>query len=332
MTINAKTQPVSASPPLDATAAQIHTLTRGTLWRMRLRLWLKGLREGWGIFAQNKIGLIGLAIIALFAAMAVLHPLLMGRVWPTGIYDPITGFDPRIPAHPAPPSPQHLLGTDPFGRDVLSQIMYSTASEFALGMVAAIVTVVIGTTIGAIAAYFGGVTDAIFMRLADIAIMLPSIVILIVIGSLFKLDLVTLAIVIGLLSGFGGATVIIKSQALTIKVRAYIDAARIAGGGHAHIIFAHIVPNLLPLSFLFMMFTVTEAIFSEAVLSFFGLLNIRMSWGLMINTAQTSGYLLNFETWWLIVPAGLAITLLCSAFYLVGRALDEVVNPRLRKR
>lgn len=311
---------------------QSHTLTHGVLWRMRLRLWLKGLREGWGIFAQNKIGLIGLAIIALFAAMAVLHPLLMGRVWPAGIYDPITGFDSRIAAHPAPPSPQHLLGTDPFGRDVLSQIMYSTASEFALGMVAAIVTVVIGTTIGAIAAYFGGVTDAIFMRLADIAIMLPSIVILIVIGSLFKLDLVTLAIVIGLLSGFGGATVIIKSQALTIKVRAYIDAARIAGGGHAHIIFSHIVPNLLPLSFLFMMFTVTEAIFSEAVLSFFGLLNVRMSWGLMINTAQTSGYLLNFETWWLIVPAGLAITLLCSAFYLVGRALDEVVNPRLRKR
>jgi peptide/nickel transport system permease protein len=157
-------------------------------------------------------------------------------------------------------------------------------------------------------------------------------VLLIVIGSLFKLDLVTLAIVIGLLSGFGGATVIIKSQALTIKVRAYVDAARIAGGGHWHIIATHIFPNLVPLSFLYMMFTVTEAIFSEAVLSFFGLLNIRMSWGLMINVAQTSGYLLNIETWWLIVPAGLAITMLCSAFYLVGRALDEVVNPRLRKR
>jgi peptide/nickel transport system permease protein len=81
-----------------------------------------------------------------------------------------------------------------------------------------------------------------------------------------------------------------------------------------------------------MMFTVTEAIFIEAVLSFFGLLNIRMSWGLMIHTAETAGYFLDMKTWWLIYPASMAITLLCSAFYLVGRALDEVVNPRLRRR
>jgi peptide/nickel transport system permease protein len=80
------------------------------------------------------------------------------------------------------------------------------------------------------------------------------------------------------------------------------------------------------------MFSVTSAIFSEAVLSFFGLLNIRMSWGLMIHTTSYSGYLLNLNTWWLIFPASLSISLLCAAFYLVGRAMDEVVNPRLRKR
>lgn len=330
MTTHTTTQPQPASVPPVVIDAPV--LSRSSLWRMRVRLAWRSFRDGWAIFASNKVGLIGLAIIVVFALMAVLHPILMRSAWPAGIYDPITGFDMRLAAHPAPPSPTHLLGTDPFGRDVLSQLMYSTASEFALGLVAAIVTVVIGTAIGAIAAYFGGAVDAIFMRLADIAIMLPSIVLLIVVGSLFKLDLPALAVVIGLLSGFGGATVLIKSQALTIKVRAYVDAARIAGGSHWHIIASHIIPNLLPLSFLYMMFTVTEAIFSEAVLSFFGLINVRMSWGLMINTAQTSGYLLNLETWWLIVPAGLAITLLCSAFYLVGRALDEVVNPRLRKR
>jgi peptide/nickel transport system permease protein len=134
------------------------------------------------------------------------------------------------------------------------------------------------------------------------------------------------------LGGFGVATIIIKSQALTIKVRAYIEAARVAGGGNAHIILQHIIPNLLPLSFLYMMFSVTSAIALEAVLSFFGLLNIRMSWGLMIYTTQRAGYLLDISKWWLVFPAGLAITLLCAAFYLVGRALDEVVNPRLRKR
>jgi peptide/nickel transport system permease protein len=154
-----------------------------------------------------------------------------------------------------------------------------------------------------------------------------------VMSALFNPDLPQLAVVIGLLSGFGGTTIIIKSQALSIRVKPFIEAARVAGGGNRHIILTHILPNLLPFSFLYMMFSVTTAIFSEATLSFFGLLNIRMSWGIMIFTAQAGGYLLSgAEYWWLLIPAGLSITLLCSAFYLVGRALDEVVNPRLRKR
>jgi peptide/nickel transport system permease protein len=153
-----------------------------------------------------------------------------------------------------------------------------------------------------------------------------------VLSALFDVKLIELAFVVGITSGFGGAAIIIKSQPMTIKVRTYIEAARVAGGGNGHIILRHIVPNLLPLSFLYMMFTVTTAIFSEAVLSFFGLLNIRMSWGLMIHTTEYTGYLLDIGKWWLIFPASLSITLLCAAFYLVGRALDEVVNPRLRRR
>jgi peptide/nickel transport system permease protein len=304
----------------------------GPLWQVRLRLFFKSLRANWAIFAENKIGLLGLAIIVGFALLALAHPILMRTAWDPKIYDPLSGYDARVAAHPAPPSAEHWLGTDPFGRDVLSQLMYSTRSEFVLGVVAAFVTVLIGTSIGALAAYFGGWIDTLFMRIADLMITLPFVVILIVIGSFVRLDLGGLALLIGILSGFGGTTVIIKSQALTVKVRTYIEAARIAGGNDWHIITRHIIPNLLPLSFLYMMFTVTEAIFSEAVLSYLGLLNVRMSWGLMIFTTQTSGYLLNFETWWLIVPPGLAITLLCAAFYLVGRAMDEVVNPRLRRR
>ena len=171
------------------------------------------------------------------------------------------------------------------------------------------------------------------MRLADLIIALPGISLLIVLGALFELNLLQLGIVIGLLSGFGGTAIILKSQALSISVRPYIEAARGAGGSHIHIILAHIIPSLLPLSLLYMMFTVTAAIFSEAVLSFFGILDVRMSWGIMIHTASTGGYLLSgTKYWWLIVPAGASITFLCSAFYLVGRALDEVVNPRLRRR
>lgn len=302
------------------------------LWRVRLRLLGRSLAAQWGLFAEQPIGLIGLAIIGCFGALALLHPFLMANVWDRSIYDPVIGYDPAFPAHPVGPSAAHWLGTDPLGRDLLSQLMFGTGSAFVLGITAALVTVLIGTTVGAVAGYFGGAIDTFFMRLADLVIILPFIVILIVLGALFELNLLTLAIVIGILGGFGGTAIVIKSQALTVKVRAYIEAARVAGGGHAHIILRHIIPNLLPLSFLYMMFSVTEAIAAEATLSFFGLLDVRMSWGLMIHTANTAGYLLNFETWWLILPAGLAITLLSAAFYFVGRAMDEVVNPRLRRR
>jgi peptide/nickel transport system permease protein len=303
------------------------------LWQVRLALLGRSLRANAALFAENRIGLIGLVIIVLFGLMAVAHPILMATVWDERTYDPVVGYAYDQLQQPAPPSAKHLLGTDPLGRDVLSQLMFSTRNEFMLGMTAALITVIIATTIGAVAAYYGGVADMLFMRVADLIVMIPGISILTVMSAIFDLDMLKLALVLGVLAGFGGTTIIIKSQAMTIKVKPFIEAARVAGGGHRHIIMTHILPNLLPISFLYMMFTATNAIFSEATLSFLGLLNIRMSWGIMIYTAQSAGYLLSgVQYWWLLMPAGLSITFLCSAFYLVGRALDEVVNPRLRKR
>jgi peptide/nickel transport system permease protein len=284
------------------------------------------------MFSENPIGLIGLSMIVFFGLLALAHPILLNTVWPPVIYDPVNGFDIEIAYHPSPPSPRHLLGTDPMGRDVLSQLMFSARYEFTLGLISALVTVFIATTIGSISAYFGGVLDVILMRLVDLVIMVPYLPILIVLSALMEVGMLQLALFLGLLSGFGGTAIVIKSQALTVKVKPYIEAARIAGGGHFHIIFHHMVPNLMPIALLYMMFTVTGAIFSEAVLSFFGLTEIEMSWGLMINTTQVFGYLMRFDTWYLLVPASLAITLLCAAFYMVGRSLDEVVNPRLRER
>ncbi|HOU15254.1 MAG TPA: ABC transporter permease [Anaerolineae bacterium] len=320
------------------------------LWRVRIRLAWRSFKKGWGIFRENPIGLIGLGMIAFFGLMALAHPILMATVWPPNIYDPLMGYDKEIIVHPSPPTwvphaateiqarrplppLRHILGTDPLGRDVLSQLMSSTQSEFVLGIMAALITVIVETTLGAVTAYYGGVIDMIFMRIADLMIMLPFIPLMIVLGSMFDFQMMQLALVYGILVGFGGNTLVIKSQALTLKVKAYIEAARVAGGNDFHIIFTHLIPNLLPLSFLSMMITVTGAIFVEAVLSFFGLINIRMSWGIMIQITQAAGYLLtSWKYWYLMFPAGLSISLLCSAFYLVGRAMDAVVNPRLRKR
>ena len=317
-----------------ATTSYESTVLALPLWRIRLQQMARGIRANWALFAKNKVGLVGLGIILFYGVMALAHPILMNTVWNRSIYDPFLGNDPALRGlNPSPPSAAHWLGTDPAGRDILSQLMKSTQSEFALGIVAAVVTVVIATSVGAIAAYYGGPIDAFFMRLADLINVLPFLALLVVLSSFFDFGILELAIVLGVLSGFGGTTIIFKAQALTIKVKPYIEAARVAGGSDLHIIFNHIVPNLMPLAFLNMMFAVTGAIFTEAALSFFGLLNLRTSWGLMINTAQATGYLLaGWNYWYLVVPAGLSISLLSMAFYLVGRAFDEVANPRLRKR
>jgi peptide/nickel transport system permease protein len=292
----------------------------------------RGFRTNMALFAENPIGLLGLAVIVFFGLFALAHPILMGTVWDPVVYHPVSGFDMAVAYHPSSPSAQHLLGTDPLGRDVLSQLMYSTRFEFVLGILAALVTVTIATTLGALAAFFGGIFDALLMRLVNLVIMIPLLPILIVLSTLIEVGMFEMALVFGILFGFGFTVLIVKSQALTVKVRPYIEAARIAGGGNWHIIFKHMVPNLLPISLLYMMFTVNNAIAYEAILSFFGLTTIEMSWGLMINTTQFFGYLLRFDTWWLLFPASLSISFLCAAFYLAGRALDEVVNPRLRQR
>ncbi len=340
------------------------------LWRIRLRLARKSFARSWGLFVRNRIGVIGLAIIIVFAVMGLLHPILLTTVWDPAVYDPVRGYDApskawvvveevqdpnsemdlatarlmsnpfvkvgdviAIPEQPAPPSSSHLLGTDPLGRDILSQLMYSARAAFAMGAIAAVSASLIATTMGSISAYYGGWIDTGLMRFADLILLVPLIPVLIVVGALFTLTLPLLGILIGLLSGFGGTAIVLKSQALQVKVKPFIDAARVAGGSNRHIILRHIIPNVMPLSFLYMMFTVTEAIALEATLSFLGLMNVQMSWGIMIHVAHSQGYLLSGTTyWWLLFPAGLAVTLLAGAFFLVGRAMDEVINPRLRAR
>lgn len=316
------------------TPSQVETISHEPMWRIRMRLWWKSLKSNWAMFVENRVGVIGLGVIIFFALFALAQPILMNTVWADEqhVYDPVQGHDSTIAFHPSPPSARHPLGTDPRGSDILSQLMYSTRYEFLLGIVASLVTVFIATSIGAVAAFYGGIIDTILMRLIDLVIMIPGLAILIVLSSLTEVGIFELAVFIGILSGFGATALVIKSQGLGIKVKPYIEAARVAGGGDAHIILKHMVPNLMPISLLYMMFVVTGAIFSEATLSFFGLTEIEMSWGIMINLTSNLGYLLRFDTWWLLFPASLAITTMCAAFYLVGRALDEVVNPRLRRR
>lgn len=234
---------------------------------------------------------------------------------------------------PAPPSSKHFLGTDSLGRDIFSQIMEGSQVAFVLGLLSATLGVGISTLLGTIAAFFGGRIDAYLMRQSDLILMLPTLPLLFIISAFAELKVWHLAVVLGVLGGLGGSVITIKSQALQVKVKPFVDSARVTGGSNMKILFSHVLPNVAPLALLFMVFSVTGAIASESVLSFLGLLNIDMSWGIMIYIAQTDGFIFSgLKYWWLILPAGLAVTLLAGGFYLVGRGLDDVFNPRLRKR
>ncbi len=303
------------------------------LWKARLSLWWKAACVNARLFREARIGMIGLVIIITFGIFGAAYPWWVGR--DTGVYDPVVGFDDTIIRHPSPPSLRHPLGTDMVGRDILSQMMSSTRTAFVMGLVAATFTASIATMVGAVAAYYGGFIDTVFMRTANLLMLFPFLAFIPVLSAMMEITFLRFAVIIGLLSGFGGSTLIVKSKALGVVNKPYIEAAKVAGRSNIHIIRRHVIPNILSLSFLYMMFSVQGAIFSEAILSWLGFLHIRMSWGIMLYSASRAGYLVGPQLsryWWMWVPAGVGISLLCAAFYLVGRGLDPIVNPRLRRR
>ncbi len=315
---------------------QAGTQPRGrslSLYLHHARARWRGFTVQWELFRQQPFGLLGVALIVGFGVMALIHPLLMGTVWNRAVYDPIVGFDLAVEAHPSPPSGQHLLGTDNFGRDVLSQLIAGSQTSFGVGLVAALVAVTCSTLVGAAAGYFGGLVDLVLMGIADVFVLMPAPVVMLIFGLLLRLEWPVVAVGYGLLAGLGGQAIVVKSQTLAVKVRPFIDAAQLAGGGKFHIIRKHILPSLAPIAIVHGVFTVVGAVLTESLLSFFGRTSYHLSWGMMIWLGQeTFRWFTMKGQWHAIVSPALAIMLYCGAFYLVGRALDEVFNPRLRSR
>jgi len=235
-----------------------------------------------------------------------------------------------LPPGKYPSGNRYLLGTDYEGHDILAWLIYGTRSELMVGITAAFFAVVIGTVVGLVAGFYPGVIDSILMRATDVMLSLPGLVILLLFAAVFGPSLVNIMIIIAILSWAGIARVI-RSVTLSLKERAFVDAAIIAGASESRLIFRHIAPNVLPYTFLYMTFTISGAIVTEAILAFLGFGDVNnVTWGMMLQYLQISGQ--SLIAWWWLLPPGICITLLSLSFYLIGRAFDEVVNPRLRKR
>ena len=306
---------------------------RGRRVRLRaLNSWRR-FREDWRIFAQNRLAVLGLVLIALFGILAISHPVLRATVWKKGFYDPVTGYDMSV-MHPAPPSGQHLLGTDSLGRDALSMLLAATRPAFAVGIAAAVATALIGTAIGVTSAYYRGTVDTIFTHLSDAFLMLPAPLFMVIVGMRYRdLGPAQLGLIYGLIAGAGGAAIVMRSHALTVVAKPFIEAARIAGGGGRRIILKHILPHMLPLAALYMMLAVTGAVIADAFISFWGFSRSYLNWGTIIYTSRVYSAVLNTGVeWHVLIPPSTLLSLFAAAFYFVSRGLHEVADPRLRKR
>jgi peptide/nickel transport system permease protein len=289
--------------------------------------WTASVLGHWEIFRRNTLGLFGLVLFIIFAAMALLSyvpPLI------DPMYEPMTGVDPNI-LWTQGPTRAHWLGTDFIGRDILSQLLVGARIAFLVGITAAFMAVAIGTSVGLISGYLGKKVDMILMRIADIIMVMPGLLVILILSAVIgKLSVWNLVIIIGLLRWASVARVI-RSQTLSLRERPYVQAAIVSGASKARIIFRHIGPNVLPLSFLYMTFGVTTAILVEAALAFLGFGDpATVSWGMMLQWVWKTGNMFKAPYW--LLPPGICISLITLSFYCIGRALDEVVNPRLRQR
>lgn len=289
--------------------------------------------SSWQLFRRHRYGPIGLALIVLFGVLATSHPIMMATVWDRRRYDPIVGFDMEYVPHPSDPSPEHLLGTDNLGRDVLSQLLYGARVSFGVGLLAGLVAATLSTLQGGLAGYYGGVFDNLLMGVADVMVLLPAPVVLLIFGLAVRMEWPVMAGIYGVLTGMGAQAMIIKSHVLSLRAKPYVETARAAGGGKFYVFRRHILPGILPLTAVSLFFNVVGAVLTESLLSYFNRTYVDLSWGSMIWLGQeTFRRYTIFGQWNAIVAPAVALMLFCSAFFLVGRALDEVLNPRLRQR
>jgi peptide/nickel transport system permease protein len=222
-----------------------------------------------------------------------------------------------------------LLGTDFYGADLLGQLLWGAKVSLFVGLVAAAIGIFLGLVVGLIAGYKTGFVDEALMRFTDAMLVLPALPLLLVLITVLGPSLLNIIILIGFLGWMGFARVI-RSQVLSLKERPFIEAAKASGAGTGRILTTHIFPNVVSLTYVNLALAVPGAILTEAALSFLGLGDPQsISWGQILERAQELGA---FQIWWWIIPPGLAIAMVSLSFVLIGYALDEIFNPKLRKR
>jgi peptide/nickel transport system permease protein len=272
-------------------------------------------------FFRSPLGVIGFLMLLIVIIIALFAPYLAP-------YDP----DAYVEVQPgdilAPPDEQHLLGRDDIGKDVLSLLIYGARVSLLVGFTASFMSMVIGTTVGLVAGYYGGRVGNLSMRFVDFLMVIPDLPLMLVIIAVMGRGLLNIILVIGLL-GWTYMARIVRSQVLSVKERQFVLRAKAVGASNLRIILSHIFPLLLPLIIAQAVLDISVAILTESTLAFLGLGDPTLvSWGMMLNFAFERA--VSRGAWWFLLPPGLAIVWVSLALVLIGNTLETVVNPRLR--
>ncbi|WP_416446256.1 ABC transporter permease [Leucobacter sp. HNU] len=275
-------------------------------------------RGAFGRAIRQPGAIIGIAVILAFLLLSIVAPIV----------SPYSSRDVSCGVFEAP-SAAHWFGCDDGGVDVLSLVLEGGRISMFVGFTAAAISIVIGAAVGILSGYFGGWVDTVLMRITDYFLVIPQIVLMIVVAAVWGPSLDHVIVVIGALMWTSTAR-IVRSQVKSLRERTYVRRVEAIGAGHLRIVLRHILPQLGPLLAASAVLAVTVAIFNETALAFLGLSDPNaITWGTIMERAFNRAAV-STGAWWAIVPAGVAVALLIVGCYLLGRAIEDALNPRLR--
>jgi peptide/nickel transport system permease protein len=298
-------------PPLDIARApgggEVGSLQSG--WRLALRE-----------FSRNRLAVVGVATLLFFVLFCFVGPLIYR----------VNLLNTNLSIASSPPSASHLLGTDNEGIDVLGELMKGGQAALEIGFFSAIMAIVIGSLYGAISGLVGGIADSVLMRVVDVLLSIPFLFVVLIVAVRYGASVLSLSLILGAFTWLVPAR-LVRGEVLTLKVRDFVAAARIAGSGRWRLINRHLLPNAFSVIIVNVTFNVADAILAVAYLGFlgFGLHYPNYDWGDLLSNGTDylqDGY------WWLIYPAGICIVLTVMACNLIGDALRDALDVRVRRR